>query len=117
MHVNITSIILSVIYHTTSNREPENVILRQHNKRNLDNILAKQPNALVLITGDFNPTSTGLKSKDLTQANHLKQLVTFKQGILRSWIGFCQIGPSYSNCTSYRKLHFPIIIRYWRSQF
>ena len=75
---NITSIILSVIYHTTSNREPENVILRQHIQRNLDNLLAKQPNALVLITGDFNPTSTGLKSKDLTQANHLKQLVTFK---------------------------------------
>ena len=40
--------------------------------------MAKQPNALALITGDFNPTSTGLKSKDLTKANHLKQLVIFK---------------------------------------
>ena len=50
----------------------------KHIHRNLDNPLAKQPNALVLITGDFNPTSTGLKSKDITQANHLKQLVTFK---------------------------------------
>ncbi len=75
---NITSIILSVIYHTTSNRESENIILRQHIQRNLDNLLANQTNALVILTGDFNPTSTGLKSKDLTQTNHLKQLVTFK---------------------------------------
>ncbi len=30
---NITSIILSVIYHTTSNRESENIILRQHIQR------------------------------------------------------------------------------------
>ena len=75
---NITSIILSVVYHTTSNRESENIILRQHIQRNLDNLLANQPNALVILTGDFNPTSTGLKSKDLTQTNHLKQLVTFK---------------------------------------
>jgi hypothetical protein len=44
----------------------------------LDNLLANQPNALVIITGDFNPTLTGLKSKDLTQTNHLKQLVTVK---------------------------------------
>ena len=33
---------------------------------------------MVIITGDFNPSSTGLKLKDLTQTNHLKQLVTFR---------------------------------------
>ena len=32
----------------------------------------------MIITGDFNPSSTGLKLKDLTQTNHLKQLVTFR---------------------------------------
>jgi hypothetical protein len=53
----------------------------------VDNLLANQPNALVILTGDFNPTSTGLKSKDLTQTNNLKQLVTFKTRILVSWIG------------------------------
>ena len=37
---NITSIILSVIYHTTSNRESENIIFRQLSQRNLDNLLA-----------------------------------------------------------------------------
>ena len=34
----------------------------------------KQPNALVVIAGDFNPTSTGLKLKDLAQ---IKQIVKF----------------------------------------
>ena len=38
----------------------------------------KQPNALVVIGGDFNPLSTGLKPKDLTQSNNLKQIVKFK---------------------------------------
>ena len=38
----------------------------------------KQPNALVVIAGDFNPLSTGLKPKDLTQSNNLKQIVKFQ---------------------------------------
>ena len=41
-------------------------------------LLNKQPNVLIIITGDFNPTTTGLDNKDLTQCNHLKQLVNFK---------------------------------------
>ena len=74
----ITSIVLAVIYHSTSKHEPENVILQEHIQRNLDMLLSSQPNALIIITGDFNPTTTGLKAKDITQRNHLKQLVTFK---------------------------------------
>ena len=57
-------------------------------QRNLDAIMIRQPNALVLITGDFNPTSTWFKSKDIAQVSHLKQLVTFKtrdSGIL-DWL-------------------------------
>ena len=41
-------------------------------------LLSSQLNALVIITGDFNSTTTGLKTKDITQRNHLKQLVNFK---------------------------------------
>lgn len=40
--------------------------------------MAKQSNVLVLLTGDFNLTTTGFQEKYITQANHLKQLVTFK---------------------------------------
>ena len=32
----------------------------------------------MIITGDFNPTTTGLKYKDIAQVNHLSQLVKFK---------------------------------------
>ena len=74
----ITSIVLGVICHSSGNREPENVILRQHIQRNLDMLLSDEPNALVIITGDFNHHTIRLKSKDISQANHLKQLVTFK---------------------------------------
>ena len=66
-----------MVYHTTSNREPENLKLKDHIQRNLDNLLRKYPNALIVITGDFNPNSTGLKQPYLTSPNNLKQLVTF----------------------------------------
>ena len=59
----ITSIILGIIYHSRSNKEPENVVLRDHVQNNLDSILFKGPNALVLLTGDFNRSSTGFKMK------------------------------------------------------
>jgi hypothetical protein len=34
-----------------------------HVQNNFDSLLFKEPNALVLLTGDFNPSSTGLKIK------------------------------------------------------
>ena len=74
----ITSIVLGIIYHSTSNREPENVILRDHIQKNLDVLLLKQPNALVVLTGDFNPTSTGFQAQYIARVNPLKQLVSFK---------------------------------------
>jgi hypothetical protein len=69
---NITCIVAVVIYHTTSSREPENLILKDHIQRNLDNLLRKYPNAIVVITVDFNPNSTGLKQTHLALPNHLK---------------------------------------------
>ena len=68
---SISSIILRVVYHSTANGQPN------HIRTNLDSLLMKQPNALVMIAGDFNPTSTGLKLGDLTQSNNLS-IDTFK---------------------------------------
>ena len=51
-------------------------------------LLSDQPNALVIITGDFNHHTTGLKSKDVSKANHLKQLVTSKTRTQAGWTGF-----------------------------
>ena len=76
----ITSIIFAVIYHSTRNRHDENIVLKDHLQKNLELILSKQPNDLVIITGDFNPITTGLKYKDIAQVNHLSQLVKFKTG-------------------------------------
>ena len=85
---SISSITLCVVYHSTANGNPENEALCHHIRKNLDALLIKQPNALVLVTGDFNPTSTGINLKDLTRPNSLKQLVTFNtrdSGIL-DWL-------------------------------
>lgn len=57
----ITCIVLGVINHPTRNREPENVFLHDHIQKNLDTLLLKQPNALVVLTGDINPASTGFR--------------------------------------------------------
>ena len=75
---SVSCIILCVIYHSTANGEIENAALRDHVQTNLDPLLVKHPNALAIITGDFNPTSTGFNVKDLTHANNIKQMVKFK---------------------------------------
>ena len=74
---NISIIILGVVYHSTANGEAENATLRDHIQRNMDMYLSKHPNAMVILTGDFNPTSTGLYSDSIARPNHLKQLVQF----------------------------------------
>ena len=53
---NITIIFLGVVYHSTTNGEVENAILRDHIQRNMDMYLLKHPNVTVILTGDFNPT-------------------------------------------------------------
>ena len=44
----------------------------------MDAIFSDQPNALIIITGDLNPNSTGLQSKEIAQPNHFVKLVKFK---------------------------------------
>ena len=78
---SISSIILRVVYHSTANGNPENEALCHHIRANLDALLIKQQDALVLVTGDLNPTSTGINLNDLTRPNSLKQLVNFNTKI------------------------------------
>jgi hypothetical protein len=44
----------------------------------VDTFLGKHPSGLVIITGDFNPTSTGFRPAEVTRACSLKQRVTFR---------------------------------------
>ena len=82
---NIPIILLAVIYHSTASNEVENVTLRDHIQRNTESFLLRSPNALVILTGDFNPTSNGLRSDSICRPNNLKQLIklyTRDSGIL-----------------------------------
>ena len=47
-------------------------------RMNLDQPLLHQPNSLVIVVGDFNSTSTGLRLNNFTRPNNVKQLVNFK---------------------------------------
>ena len=43
----------------------------------VDSLLAKYNNAMVIITGDFNPASTRLDLSRISRPNNLKQMVNF----------------------------------------
>ena len=45
-------------------------------QKNIENYLASYPEGMVIITGDFNPTSTRIKPSDVTMATGLRQIVT-----------------------------------------
>jgi len=72
---NISIIILGVVYHSTANGGAENASLCDHIKKNMDMYLSKHTNAMVILTGDLHPTSTGLCSDSIARPNHLKQLL------------------------------------------
>lgn len=74
---NIATILLGVIYYPTSNKQKENIKLRDHIRINIDKFLMKHPNAMIIVTGDFNPSSTGMDKKSISSINSLKQLVCF----------------------------------------
>ena len=51
-------------------------MLIAHLQKNVENYLTSYPEGMVIITGDFNPASTGIKSSDVTMATGLRQIVT-----------------------------------------
>ena len=74
---NVSTILLGIIYHSTACREPENQVLCEHIQRVVDSFLTKYNNAMVIITGDFNPASTRLDLSRISRPNNLKQMVNF----------------------------------------
>ena len=75
----------------------------------------KQPNALVVIARDFNPTLTGLKLKDLTQSNNLKQIVKFNTRDTRTLDWFLTNRPAIFQLFQLTKIarsdHFTILAK------
>ena len=74
---SISVILLAVVYHTTSAGAAENFELYNHIQSNVDSFLCRHPDAAVIVTGDFNPTSTGFSESHLKRVSGLKQIVDF----------------------------------------
>ena len=66
---------LAVVYHPTDSTAVDNEASLEHLQSSTDSFLANHPDALVIITGDFNPNSTNLKASVISRRLGLSQLV------------------------------------------
>ena len=71
-----SSLLVAAVYHPPSSSAEQNSILIAHLQKNTESYLASYPEGMVIITGDFNPTSTRIKLSDVTMATGLRQIVT-----------------------------------------
>ena len=71
-----SSLLVAAVYHPPSSVAEQNSMMIAHLQKNVENYLASYPEGMVIITGDFNPTSTRIKSSDVTMATGLRQIVT-----------------------------------------
>ena len=72
---SISVILLVVIYHPTSAGHTHNVDLYSHINTNVDTFMQSHPEALVLVTGDFNYRSTGFSAKLIQRSTGLFQII------------------------------------------
>ncbi len=83
---SISIILLAVIYHSTSCGAAENVELYNHIQTNVDTFLRNHPDALLLITGDFNPPNTGFDERMVNRIAGLTQIINVKtRGNVLDW--------------------------------
>ena len=92
---NVSTILLGVLYYSTACREAENQQLYEHIQTVVDNFLTKHNNAMVIITGNFNPTATNLDLSLISKANNLKQWLLLTLVTLVCWIVSSRIGLAY----------------------
>ena len=72
---SISVILLAVIYHPPSAGGSENNDLYEHIQYNVDIFLRDHPEALVIVTGDFNSPSTGIKERRFQRLSGLRQII------------------------------------------
>ena len=84
---SISVILVTVIYHTTSSGALENSELYNHIQSNVDCFLCRHPDAVVIVTGDFNPTSTRFNDKHLKRISGLTQIINVptRQNSILDW--------------------------------
>ena len=59
---SVSSVLIGLIYHPPHASSEDNNVLYSHVQENVDWFLHLYPEALVCVTGDFNPTSTSISS-------------------------------------------------------
>ena len=70
------ALLIGTVYHPPSSPAEQNPLLISHIQRNIEAFL-KFPDVLAIVSGDFNPPSTRIKSADVTMATGLEQIVKF----------------------------------------
>lgn len=85
---SISNILVGTVYHPLDSNAEKNYILTEHLQRNTDSFLTSHPDGLVIVTGDFNPVSTGHDVRFVKRLTGLSQIVnvlTRDTGIL-DWV-------------------------------
>ena len=63
-----SSLLVAAVYHPPSSVAEQNSMLIAHLQKNIENFLASYPEGMVIISDDFNRTSTRIKSSDVSMA-------------------------------------------------
>ena len=71
----ISSILLGIIYHPPSASAEDNAKLYEHVNTMVDSYTLRHPECLVLVTGDFNPTSTNIAPTPFKRSCGLTQII------------------------------------------
>ena len=71
----VSMILVGTVYHPPSSTVEDNQRLLQHTQDNVESFLCDQPEGLIFICGDFNPTSTCITELAVKRATGLSQIV------------------------------------------
>ena len=71
----VSMILIGTIYHPPVSCQEDNLRLLRHIQENVDQFLRDHPEGLVLVSGDFNPTSTGITELTTKRVTGLTQII------------------------------------------
>ena len=71
----VSMILIGTIYHPPDSCQEDNLRLLRHIQENVDQFLRDHPEGLVLVSGDFNPTSTGITELTTKRVTGLTQII------------------------------------------
>ena len=88
-----STLLIGTVYHPPSSSAEQNPLLISHIQRNIEAFLNSCPDGLAIVSGDFNPPSTRIKSADVTMATGLRQMSNFPHGMMPFLTGALPTSP------------------------